>query len=161
MKGGGVNEGVVGAVWLIGIAASYADRGMSAELGARNLTVPACGILLALYGDRTVMTFQFLRELLGIDKNAMVGIVDDLEQRGWVRRSRSTADRRVHMLSLTRDGMQFVCGELLDLIRQLDHALSTPLTESDRERLCTTLAQAVGIRIRRYRYNTGGSHEQD
>lgn len=68
MKGGGVNEGVVGAVWLIGIAASYADRGMSAELGARNLTVPACGILLALYGDRTVMTFQFLRELLGIDK---------------------------------------------------------------------------------------------
>lgn len=65
------------------------------------------------------------------------------------------------MLSLTRDGMQFVCGELLDLIRQLDHALSTPLTESDRERLCTTLAQAVGIRIRRYRYNTGGSHEHD
>lgn len=41
---------------------------------------------------------------LGIDKSAVVAIIDDLEQRGLARRLRSPADRRRHALSLTAQG---------------------------------------------------------
>lgn len=41
---------------------------------------------------------------LGMDKSAVVAVLDDLERRGLVSRVRDERDRRRHTLSLTREG---------------------------------------------------------
>jgi DNA-binding MarR family transcriptional regulator len=41
---------------------------------------------------------------VGLDKSALVPIIDDLEARGWVRRTRSTRDRRRNHLAITPVG---------------------------------------------------------
>ncbi len=46
-------------------------------------------------------TQQQLADALGIHRKVMVGLLDDLEQRGLVERRRHPADRRAHALHLT------------------------------------------------------------
>jgi DNA-binding MarR family transcriptional regulator len=41
---------------------------------------------------------------IGLDKSALVPIIDALEKRGWVERTRSTSDRRRNHLSTTAAG---------------------------------------------------------
>ena len=41
---------------------------------------------------------------VGLDKSALVPIIDELETRGWVRRTRSTKDRRRNHLEITEIG---------------------------------------------------------
>ena len=41
---------------------------------------------------------------VGLDKSALVPIIDALEERGWVERTRSTSDRRRNHLSTTAAG---------------------------------------------------------
>jgi len=41
---------------------------------------------------------------VGLDKSALVPIIDELEARGWVRRTRSTSDRRRNHLAITPAG---------------------------------------------------------
>lgn len=45
-----------------------------------------------------------LSEEVGLDKSAIVPLVDDLEKRGWVTRTRSTTDRRRNHLDITDEG---------------------------------------------------------
>ncbi|MDH7974183.1 MarR family winged helix-turn-helix transcriptional regulator [Sphingomonas sp. AR_OL41] len=45
-----------------------------------------------------------LSEEVGLDKSAVVPLVDDLERRGWVTRTRSTTDRRRNHLDITDAG---------------------------------------------------------
>jgi DNA-binding MarR family transcriptional regulator len=44
---------------------------------------------------------QQLADTLGIHRNVMVGLVDDLENRGLIQRRRHPTDRRAHALHLT------------------------------------------------------------
>jgi DNA-binding MarR family transcriptional regulator len=73
-----------------------------------------------------------LSEEVGLDKSALVPLVDDLERRGWVTRTRSTTDRRRNHLSITATG----AAELDALMEQMSHseakALAT-LTDEERE----------------------------
>lgn len=41
---------------------------------------------------------------IGLDTSSIVAIVDELEQRGYARRSRSSTDRRRNSLQLTKEG---------------------------------------------------------
>lgn len=41
---------------------------------------------------------------VGLDKSAIVPLVDELERRGWVQRTRSVTDRRRNHLSITEQG---------------------------------------------------------
>ncbi|MGY2093433.1 MarR family winged helix-turn-helix transcriptional regulator [Nocardia gipuzkoensis] len=44
---------------------------------------------------------QELADLLKVHRNAMVGLIDELEERGLVRRDQHPADRRAHAVHLT------------------------------------------------------------
>jgi MarR family transcriptional regulator, lower aerobic nicotinate degradation pathway regulator len=52
----------------------------------------------------TPVSQQDLSRTLGIDPTTMVAIIDDLERRGLVERTRNTADRRRYDLTLTATG---------------------------------------------------------
>ena len=44
---------------------------------------------------------QYLADVMGVHRNAMVGLIDELEGRGLVERRRHASDRRAHALYLT------------------------------------------------------------
>ena len=84
---------------------------------------------------------QALADLLGIPKSGMVGLIDELEERGFVSRRRS--DRRTHAIHLTRAG-----GELLRkggaAALEHDDELAEPLTKAERDQLVALLAKLAG-----------------
>ncbi len=59
---------------------------------------------------------------IGTDKSIVVAIVDDLEQRGFAERKRSTQDRRRNALSLTSEG-----EALLTEMHKLGQAVEKPI----------------------------------
>ena len=76
-------------------AARFAER--LAPLGLQNKHYGLLVHLAAAAGQ----TQQQLADTLGVHRNAMVGLVDDLEARGLVERRRHPEDRRAWALHLT------------------------------------------------------------
>jgi DNA-binding MarR family transcriptional regulator len=65
--------------------------------------------------------------LLGLAPNAIGAIVDDLEERGLIERTRSRADRRRHVLTLTRSGT-LLLKRAHDLANTAEQTLLASLT---------------------------------
>src|ERR1044072_4145004 len=61
------------------------------------------GLLTALL-EAGPFSQQMLAEKMRVNRSLVVGIVDDLERRGWVERRRAPADRRSYQLHVTEGG---------------------------------------------------------
>ncbi|WKL14409.1 MarR family transcriptional regulator [Comamonas testosteroni] len=72
-------------------------------------------------------------EMIAYDRATIGGVIDRLEQKGWIRRVVNERDRRARELSLTTEGER-VRSVLLPLVRGLQDEILQPL--SDAERLC-------------------------
>ncbi|MGW4714496.1 MarR family winged helix-turn-helix transcriptional regulator [Nocardia sp. NPDC004260] len=90
---------------------------------------------------------QQLCETLGIHRNVMVGLVDELEKRGLVERRKHPADRRAHAVyllpaahDLLARAQRVVDGLESDLLREFDAADRATLL-----RLLQRLAAANGL----------------
>lgn len=101
---------------------------------------------LAAEGDSP--TQQQLADALGIHRNNMVGLIDELEAAGWVQRHRSTRDRRAFDVRLTRTGSALV-AQINTLIPTLDDDLAQGLTDSERKAMVALLKHvAVTLELR-------------
>jgi DNA-binding MarR family transcriptional regulator len=78
---------------------------MDAALKDLGITGQQLGLMAAMKRDRACTPFE-LSKLLGIDTGAMTRLLDKLEEKGCVVRSRSLEDRRVVNLSITAKGEQ-------------------------------------------------------
>ena len=80
----------------------------SAQLFAQRLAPlgvsPRAFAILASLDSAGGQTQQQLADALGIHRNNMVGLIDEMEAAGWVRRHRSQQDRRAFDVRLTRAG---------------------------------------------------------
>lgn len=70
-------------------------------------------------------------EMIAYDRATIGGVIERLEQKGWIRRVVSERDRRARELSLTAKG-QRVYKALLPIVRALQDEILEPL--ADRER---------------------------
>jgi DNA-binding MarR family transcriptional regulator len=61
-------------------------------------------LVLSFVGAAEDLSQQDLSERLGLDPTLVVGLVDALEERGWMTRTRAPADRRRNVLGLTTSG---------------------------------------------------------
>ena len=86
---------------------------------------------------------QQLADTLGIHRNNMVGLVDELEAAGWVRRHRSQRDRRAFDVRLTRAGSDVV-ARVSELIPALDREVGQGLTEAEKQTAVTLLQKMAG-----------------
>jgi DNA-binding MarR family transcriptional regulator len=82
--------------------------------------------------DHPVRTQAALAQAINADKSRIIGVLDDLQQRGLIRRQADAADRRVHLLSLTADGDR-LRRSVQAAIRRAEQDVLTVLPEADRE----------------------------
>jgi DNA-binding MarR family transcriptional regulator len=100
----------------------------------------AFGVLSNLHAAHS-QTQQQLADALGIHRNNMVGLIDELEAAGWVARHRSVTDRRAFDVRLTGAGSALV-SEVVHDLPALDAHLGAALG-SDERRVLTELLRRV------------------
>lgn len=77
--------------------------------------------------------------LLRIDRSTMVGIIDALEERGFLRRDADPQDRRAHALTVTREGRQ--ASRRADLaVERVERRFLSTLGDADVHQLRRLLA---------------------
>lgn len=132
--------------FLLSQTGAHAARLFAERLAAIGVTPRAYGVLssIAAGGGQTQ---QQLADALGMHRNNMVGLIDDLEGRGWVRRVRSDEDRRAFTIELTPPG-QAVLDHAASRLPQLDADLAAGLSAADRAilgRLLRRVADGQGL----------------
>lgn len=70
-------------------------------------------------------------EMIAYDRATIGGVIERLEQKGWIRRVVSERDRRARELSLTAKGKR-VLSALLPIVRELQDDILQPLGSADR-----------------------------
>ncbi|WP_071796607.1 MarR family winged helix-turn-helix transcriptional regulator [Natronohydrobacter thiooxidans] len=79
-----------------------------------------------------------LAKMLGIERSGLVAIVDDLEQRGFVRRTHVPSDRRVQALLPTKAGAKAI-ADATDAVRAHENTLFASFTPEERSTLMALL----------------------
>jgi MarR family transcriptional regulator, lower aerobic nicotinate degradation pathway regulator len=90
--------------------------------------------ILAVLGERSLDTQGAIADALGYDRGQLVGLLDELEERGLVERRRDPEDRRRHLVSLTPEGKKAL-GRLRAVARQSEDEFLDPLTDEERATL--------------------------
>lgn len=98
--------------------------------------------VLAVLGEGEPMAQVEMGERLGIDRNTVVLLLDDLEARALVTRRRDPRDRRAHLVSLT-DAGRGVLAESTALARRTNDEVFAPLSESERALLHSLLSRLL------------------
>ena len=82
-------------------------------------------------------------ELIAYDRATIGGVIERLEQKGWVARVVSERDRRARELSLTPEGER-ILKALVPVVRDLQDDILPSLSDADRARFLKLARQAVG-----------------
>jgi len=98
--------------------------------------------VLAVLGEEKPLAQVELGERLGIDRNTMVLLLDDLEARGLVTRGRDPRDRRAHLVSLTDAGRD-VLAQSTALARRTNDEVFAPLSADERAQLHALLSRLL------------------
>lgn len=119
----------------------------AAELRPLGVAPRAFGVLSNL-DAADGQTQQQLADALGIHRNNMVGLVDDLEAAGWVRRHRSDVDRRAFNIQLTDTGAELI-AQIQNSIAAVEQTLTAELTDGEHaemKMLLKRMAAGLGLR---------------
>lgn len=104
---------------------------------------PRCYAVLAYLAASGPRTQQQLCNAMGVHRNAMVGLVDELEASGWAGRHRTPRDRRVHEVRLTDAGAEVV-ARVDALAPRLEAQLAADLDAAERDQLRAVLRRVAG-----------------
>lgn len=118
-------------------------------LSARSIAVSApyglpTGSLtvLALIAANPGRSQTALAKRAGLNNSALVGIVDQLEQRGLVERDRAIGDRRRYQVSVTPDGRQ-IMDTLFAVVTQEEAPIREALGARDMKALLALLDRVI------------------
>jgi MarR family transcriptional regulator, lower aerobic nicotinate degradation pathway regulator len=109
--------------------------------------------ILALLEEDPSETQGMIADALGYDRSHLVGVLDELEQRGLVPRQRDSSDRRRHLVTLTPAGKKAL-AQLRTVAKQVDDNFFEPLSAAERKTLTGLLARLAGHDDPRYRSNS-------
>jgi DNA-binding MarR family transcriptional regulator len=112
-------------------------RAWGQMLGDHGLTPHQFGVLMTL-AQLKAASQQRLSRAVGVDPRNAVPIVDSLQQRGLIERRPDPADRRRHVITLTRAG-QVQIEQLGQAGTELEDWFLASLTDEERAGLHATL----------------------
>jgi DNA-binding MarR family transcriptional regulator len=102
-------------------------------------------IALKLLSEQGPASQQALADSLSLDPSNVVGLLNELEERGLIVRRRDSADRRRHIVELSPRGKEELCNAY-DRLRRIDDDLLSPLSARERTTLYDLLVRAVGAK---------------
>jgi MarR family transcriptional regulator, lower aerobic nicotinate degradation pathway regulator len=123
------------------------DRSVEAYEGSGSR--PFCYGVLAVLEEGVRETQATIADALGYDKSYLVGVLDDLEEAGYVERRRDPDDRRRHVVSMTSAGKKEL-ARLRDLHERIDGELFASLTADERKTLQQLLAKVAAAQDPRF-----------
>ncbi len=95
-------------------------------------------IVLTALVEQPVRTQAALAQVIRADKSRIIGVLDELQQRGLIQRRPDEADRRVHLLSLTSAGDR-LRRSVEAAIRRREEQVLAVLPPADRESFLRSL----------------------
>ena len=95
-------------------------------------------IVLTALVEQPVRTQAALAQAIHADKSRIIGVLDELQERGLIHRQPDEADRRVHLLSLTPAGDR-LRRSVGAGIRQEEEEVLALLSPADREAFLRSL----------------------
>jgi DNA-binding MarR family transcriptional regulator len=98
--------------------------------------------VLAVLAEFGPVSQQTLADILCVDRSTMVGFVDELEARGYVRRGRNPTDRRAYAIDLT-DAGQSVQREAATLLEGCERHYLDLLSPPERRQIFDLLGRLV------------------
>jgi DNA-binding MarR family transcriptional regulator len=90
--------------------------------------------ILLVLAEGSRETQGAIADSLGYDRGQLVGLLDELEERGFVERRRDPTDRRRHLVRLTPDGKRTL-RRLRVLAGEIDDDFLAPLSDEERASL--------------------------
>jgi DNA-binding MarR family transcriptional regulator len=133
--------------FLIAQVGSHSQTSFGKQVDPFGLRLAHVGVLKAIF-QANGLTQRELGDALGMFPSNLVRLIDELEEKGLVRRGRSTEDRRSHMLQLTKEG-QSLTLKLITLTRAHQDRVCSSLAPAERQeltRLLQKIATEQGLR---------------
>ena len=118
----------------------YADYAKTVgEMGVR----PAQFAALVIINSNPGLTQSALAAVMGIDRSAVVSLIDGLEEQRLAVRVPSASDRRSYSIMITVNGRESL-EKLKNLVIEQDRRVSANLTEDERKELISLLCKLYG-----------------
>jgi DNA-binding MarR family transcriptional regulator len=111
------------------------------ETEPHGITPVQCAAMITV-SDSSGMDQRTLARTIGFDTSTIAGVIDRLEARGLVRRSMSTLDARVRLITLTERGRALLASAMPSVIRA-QHRMLSPLSGAERAEFMRMLCKVV------------------
>lgn len=109
-------------------------------LGEYGLTGCQYNVLRILRGEGSPLPILEIASRTISPVPGITGLIDRLEKAGWVRRERSTADRRVIYVAITDEALELLT-KIDKPLEALHESIMQPLSRGDRQELIRLLEQ--------------------
>jgi MarR family transcriptional regulator, lower aerobic nicotinate degradation pathway regulator len=118
----------------------FSAKSRSLELFEQEGLNPYHFAILALLDEGLPEAQAAIADALGYDRGTLVGLLDELEEKGLVERKRDPDDRRRHIVRLTTEGKRTL-SRLRTLNKRLEDDFLAPLDADQRELLHSLLLE--------------------
>jgi DNA-binding MarR family transcriptional regulator len=93
-------------------------------------------ILINAMGDQCSQ--KFIADTLHVDKAMMVGVLDDLDKKGFIKRTQNPSDRREYWIQLTSKGKKSM-PEIIAAVNRLNKSIMRSVSQPEEKKLHSQL----------------------